>query len=348
MSAFVKSPRSPKRKRSDSISKKLQFKKQLTLNNKDSISFNSVKSNKPTTVTTKIKFVKDSYCTLQEKEEDINVSKIKFGSFDDVKKIEKIEIAQSNIKNENDNDDDEIIKINKREILYKKNNIEINKIKEWFNIDINKILFITGPMCSGKSKLTAELIENLSCKNNILFLKPDIYKKYNNDSRPNSRCGSANMIFEKIIKNKHKFISINDINIINTILTKTLHKEKVLIIEESQFFEENVQETLYNNILNFLLNSKIKIIIVYLDLDFKKQKFGFMEDLYDKLKEKLNLIKNIEIRKIKLTAECNNYLSGNTKCNNIAFYTYKNKNKNDLSQKSYFPVCENCYNKLNN
>ena len=55
-----------------------------------------------------------------------------------------------------------VFPVNALKILYKKNNIEINKInkiKEWFNIDINKILFITGPMCSGKSKLTAELID---------------------------------------------------------------------------------------------------------------------------------------------------------------------------------------------
>ena len=38
--------------------------------------------------------------------------------------------------------------------------------------------------------------------------------------------------------------------------------------------------------------------------------------------------KSIVIRNQKAEAECNNYLSGNTKCNNIAFYTYKNKKYN--------------------
>ena len=79
-------------------------------------------------------------------------------------------------------------------------------------------------MCAGKSKLCAELLENIS--NNILFFKPDIYIKDINQSDYIVDVQVKIRFFLEKIKNNHEFISTNNKNSIIESLKKL---EKIIL-----------------------------------------------------------------------------------------------------------------------
>ena len=187
-------------------------------------------------------------------------------------------------------------------------------------------------MCAGKSKLCAELLENIS--NNILFFKPDIYIKDINQSRPHSRCSSANKIFLEKIKNNHEFISTNNKNSIIESLKKIRENNiKTIIFEEAQFFDKDLKDFFYQEIVKLIHEiNGIRILISYLNFDFNKNKFGFMNDIH-KLLLKDKRIYNSNLGFVKLNAYCNNMILENKNCEKAANFTCRYINStNDLSQ----------------
>lgn len=338
------------------------------MNSINSIKKRKLDANSVSNLTKKNKLSSDSF-----KKSDKDFLKISYDN------IQEIDNHLNNKKYSNDEEDNELVFINtkkesedqelKKNLIQNKekliNDINITKqIKKWFyNLNINptnsifsnyRFVFVTGPMCAGKSKFCAELLDFSNEKTNFkenIFFKPDIYINDSNKSRPRSRCGSANKIFIDKIKNNHEFISCNNEESIITSFKKIkLQKKKIVIFEEAQFFNIKLKEIFINQFLD-LINCipDIKIIIIYLNFDYKKQAFGFMGQLHKfMLNDNRFISKNIGF--VSLCANCSNKKK-DSKCEKIAKYTHKNSfSKNSLSQdtNTYFPVCNYCYNKLNN
>ena len=284
----------------------------------------------------------------------------KYGSFDDIRQIDNIDNLNKKYNQYEDEYDEELSIINKnytRKILLGEyiDEYELEKekekkeIKEWLSSSKEyKILFITGPMFSGKTKLCAELLDNKNDK--IIFFKPEIYKNDINISRPHSRNNNANKILNYKINDSHEFISIDNEDSLEKSFKKIIDNNiKTVIFEEAQFFKSKLKKQFFIKIKELTKKIKdIKIFIVFLNYDFRKKIFGFMLDLHKNLKQS-NEIDCYNVGWIRLTAKCHNNLLVNKNCTGKAEYTCKKMNSiNDLSQNEndYIAVCNNCYDLL--
>jgi thymidine kinase len=119
----------------------------------------------------------------------------------------------------------------------------------------------TGPMKSKKSQWLFNKVDRLKFMTNIdfAFFKPDT------DTRDNyiySRC--SNIKYECVIlpaKNPEKIFEY-------------LNGEKVILLDETQFFGKKIVPVVYE-----LINRDLNIVVAGLDLDYTKKPFGSIPEL---------------------------------------------------------------------
>ena len=154
---------------------------------------------------------------------------------------------------------------------------------------------ILGPMFSGK---TTELIR--------------IYRRYSACNIPvcviNHASDQTRYSNEKMSShNKEQITSYNFDKLYHCIEEDFVHKVKVILINEGQFFEDLIE------VVDILVNVyKKEVYVCGLDGDFKRQKFGKI----------LDLIPNCD-EVIKLKALCRNC------CQNDALFTFRLSNEKE-------------------
>lgn len=172
---------------------------------------------------------------------------------------------------------------------------------------------ILGPMFSGK---TTELIR--------------IYRRYSACNIPvcviNHASDQTRYSTEKMSShNKEQINSYNFEKLYHCIEEDFVHKVKVILINEGQFFEDLIE------VVDILVNVyKKEVYVCGLDGDFKRQKFGKI----------LDLIPNCD-DVIKLKALCRNC------CQNDALFTFRLSNEKEqtvVGVDNYVSLCRGCYN----
>lgn len=122
---------------------------------------------------------------------------------------------------------------------------------------IGSIEVICGPMFAGKTEELIRRIKRLEyAKKNILIFKPCIDNRYDINNLV-----SHNM-------SKTPCISINKSNDIFDYLSENID---AIIIDEAQFFDDEIID-----IIDYLADQGIRVIIAGLDRDFKGKPFGPM------------------------------------------------------------------------
>ena len=180
--------------------------------------------------------------------------------------------------------------------------------------DSGYLKVILGPMFSGK---TTELIR--------------IYRRYSacnipvcviNHTLDNTRYSTTNMSSH----NREEITSYNFNKLYHCIEEDFLHKVKVILINEGQFFGDLIE------VVDILVNVyKKEVYVCGLDGDFKRHKFGKI----------LDLIPNCD-EVVKLKALCRNC------CQNDALFTYRlseEKEQTVVGVDNYVSLCRMCYNK---
>tara|TARA_B100000902_G_scaffold16854_1_gene20223 strand:- start:300 stop:899 length:600 start_codon:yes stop_codon:yes gene_type:complete len=172
---------------------------------------------------------------------------------------------------------------------------------------------ILGPMFSGK---TTELIR--------------IYRRYSACNIPvcviNHASDQTRYSTEKMSShNKEQINSYNFEKLYHCIEEDFVHKVKVILINEGQFFEDLIE------VVDILVNVyKKEVYVCGLDGDFKRQKFGKI----------LDLIPNCD-EVVKLKALCRNC------CQNDALFTFRLSNEKEqtvVGVDNYVSLCRSCYN----
>ena len=183
--------------------------------------------------------------------------------------------------------------------------------------DNGKIELIYGCMFSGK---TTKLIERY------------------NELKDEFRCKCINYIFDKRYTNENKIVShdkkemecdcYQDLGDFINENGNNIYSYDYIFINEAQFFENLEQLVLF---MCHVL--KINVVLCGLDLDYKREKFGELMNLKSRASE-LNHMKG----------KCD-------KCENESLFTHRlvdNDNQVLIGSSEYIPVCEECWNKLNN
>ena len=172
---------------------------------------------------------------------------------------------------------------------------------------------ILGPMFSGK---TTELIR--------------IYRRYSACNIPvcviNHASDQTRYSTEKMSShNKEQINSYNFEKLYHCIEEDFVHKVKVILINEGQFFDDLIE------VVDILVNVyKKEVYVCGLDGDFKRQKFGKI----------LDLIPNCD-DVVKLKALCRNC------CQNDALFTFRLSNEKEqtvVGVDNYVSLCRCCYN----
>jgi thymidine kinase len=169
---------------------------------------------------------------------------------------------------------------------------------------------ICGSMFSGKTEELIRRIRRAEFANQpFLMFKPSIDNRYSNEEVV-SHQGNA---FEAIVVNNS-----------NEILEKW-NGEKVVAIDEAQFFDEGVVE-----VCNKLADHGVRIILAGLDMDYKGQPFGPMPHL-------LSIAEYVT----KVHAIC-------VSCGNLAQYSHRTVGYTGQvlvgAVENYKPLCRSCYN----
>ena len=173
---------------------------------------------------------------------------------------------------------------------------------------------ILGPMFSGK---TTELIR--------------IYRRYSSCNIPvcviNHVSDQTRYSTEKMSShNREQINSYNFEKLYHCIEEDFVHKVKVILINEGQFFDDLIE------VVDILVNVyKKEVYVCGLDGDFKRQKFGKL----------LDLIPNCD-DVVKLKALCRNCRERD------AIFTYrlsKEKEQTVVGVDNYVSLCRCCYNK---
>jgi thymidine kinase len=172
---------------------------------------------------------------------------------------------------------------------------------------------ILGPMFSGK---TTELIR--------------IYRRYSacdipvcviNHVSDKKRYSTKNMSSH----NNEEIMSYNFEKLYHCIEEDFVHKVKVILINEGQFFDDLIE------VVDILVNIyKKEVYVCGLDGDFKRQKFGKI----------LDLIPNCD-EVVKLKALCRNC------CKNDALFTFRLSKETEqtvVGVNNYMSLCRKCYN----
>ncbi|MBP9998004.1 MAG: thymidine kinase [Bacteroidales bacterium] len=172
---------------------------------------------------------------------------------------------------------------------------------------------ICGSMFSGK---TEELIRRLRraqfANQKVAIYKPAIDKRYSE---------------EDVVS--HNNTHIPSIAITSPAEMLTIDAGiQVVGIDEAQFFDESIV-----NVVEYLANHGVRVIVAGLDMDYLGKPFGAMPTL-------MAIAEDVQ----KVHAIC-------VKCGNLAGYSHrivKNKDLVLLGEKdSYEPLCRECFNKAN-
>lgn len=179
--------------------------------------------------------------------------------------------------------------------------------------DTGYLKVILGPMFSGK---TTELIR--------------IYRRYSACNVPvcviNHISDKTRYSTEKMSShNREEITSYNFKKLYHCIEEDFVHKVKVILINEGQFFEDLI------DVVDILVNVYNKEVYVCgLDGDFKRQKFGKILDL-------IPICDDV----VKLKALCRNC------CKTDALFTYRLSNETEqtvVGVDNYISLCRKCYN----
>lgn len=172
---------------------------------------------------------------------------------------------------------------------------------------------ICGSMFSGK---TEELIRRLRraqfANQKVAIYKPAIDKRYSE---------------EDVVSHNNTHIPSMAITSPAEMLTIDAGIQ-VVGIDEAQFFDESIV-----NVVEYLANHGVRVIVAGLDMDYLGKPFGAMPTL-------MAIAEDVQ----KVHAIC-------VKCGNLAGYSHrivKNKDLVLLGEKdSYEPLCRECFNKAN-
>ena len=171
---------------------------------------------------------------------------------------------------------------------------------------------VCGSMFSGKTEELLRRIKRAKFANQkILLVKPSVDKRYS-DKKVVSHQGSSQ---EAILVNSSKEI------------LEVWKKERVVAIDEAQFFDEDIVE-----VCNTLAKNGARVIIAGLDMDFKGVPFGPMPKL-------LAIAEYVT----KVHAVC-------LSCGNLAQFSHRIvKDQKQVmlgAVEEYEPLCRDCYNKI--
>jgi len=175
---------------------------------------------------------------------------------------------------------------------------------------------VIGPMFAGKSTEIIKRVRLLKIINKkYLIVKPKIDNRY---------------IDEKITSHNLETIDCRIINNLNEIKDSEINEIDTLIIDEGQFFCD-----LFENVIRWIDNFLINIIVAGLDGDFQRKPFGQI----------LNLIP-LSNKCIKLNSVCNICKDGTE-----APFSHRHIKSDETiligGSESYIPVCRKHYNDFN-
>jgi thymidine kinase len=171
---------------------------------------------------------------------------------------------------------------------------------------------ICGSMFSGK---TEELIRRMRraqfANQRLMLFKPVVDNRYHEENVVSHQGSSL------------KAIAVNNADEI----LKTWTNEKVVAIDEAQFFDFGVVE-----VANVLAQKGVRVIIAGLDMDYKGVPFGPMPHL-------LSIAEYVT----KVHAIC-------VSCGNLAQFSHRTAEEKDQvlvgAVEKYKPLCRACYNKI--
>lgn len=175
-----------------------------------------------------------------------------------------------------------------------------------------KLTVNVGPMFSGKTTaLQQQGTKHLTAKQNVVFLKPEIDSRYS---------------YDKIVS--HDGISVEAINVTDTILIKEVMAADIVLIDEVQFLSLSV----INEIVQLLELGKT-IYCSGLDLDHLMQGF------------------EVTMKLMAIANKVNKFAAICEYCGKEATITgkkYNNENIIELgSSDVYYPLCRSCYLTIN-
>ena len=178
---------------------------------------------------------------------------------------------------------------------------------------------IYGCMFSGKTSKLIERYNELKDKYNCLAINYIFDKRYTNENKIVSHD-----------KNEIDCICIQDINELreNIDYSNKLDKAEFIFINEAQFFKD-----LRGWVLWAVIMLEKNVILCGLDLDYKRESFG-------------------DIMKLVINAYNVHHMKGKCdRCANESLFTHRlvdNDSQVLIGSCEYIPVCENCWNLLNN
>jgi thymidine kinase len=171
---------------------------------------------------------------------------------------------------------------------------------------------VCGSMFSGK---TEELIRRLKraqfANQKLLLFKPLIDDRYHE---------------ENVVSHQGSSLKAQPVNDSSDLL-KIWTNEKVVAVDEAQFFDEGIVE-----VCNFLAKKGVRVILAGLDMDYKGVPFGPMPHL-------LAIAEYVT----KVHAIC-------VSCGNLAQFSHRTANETGQvlvgAVEKYKPLCRTCYNKI--
>lgn len=192
-------------------------------------------------------------------------------------------------------------------------------IQEDIKITDSVCIVVTGPMCCGKTTLIIELVKNTTRGIRVFTHSINKHVDDNKDIQfIKSRTYDKNIICKKI----KGLTDLCDYKTIDEFKTNGI---KYIIIDEVQFFEDLIEFVMYYKNLNFV------IILCGLELDYKKNKFGY---LYKLEHEEY-------VKYYRLSGKC-------TYCIKPSLYTLRiviDNNQILTGDENYTPCCSGCYDK---
>jgi thymidine kinase len=185
--------------------------------------------------------------------------------------------------------------------------------------DFKKINVFTGPMFSGKTRLIIDFIKENRYKCVVYSHYSNKHKHDNEEKKVISSraydtvvsCIKINNLLELCNSRKIDEFKTNDI--------------KYLVFDEIQFFDDLIE------FIEYYKNYEFIILLFGLELDYKKEKFGFLYKLEG----------NTDVTYNRLTGKC-------TFCNKKSIYTIRTidySNRILIGDEFYTPSCSDCYDK---
>jgi thymidine kinase len=171
---------------------------------------------------------------------------------------------------------------------------------------------VCGSMFSGK---TEELIRRLKraqfANQKLLLVTPLLEDRYHE---------------ENVVSHQGSSLKAQPVNDSSDLL-KIWTNEKVVAVDEAQFFDEGIVE-----VCNFLAKKGVRVILAGLDMDYKGVPFGPMPHL-------LAIAEYVT----KVHAIC-------VSCGNLAQFSHRTANETGQvlvgAVEKYKPLCRTCYNKI--